>query len=66
MKVPQIIHDDVLACGSGLVVVTRHADQPVGARIEYDNNGKIKTISNCAREVLIVHVCRRSFHVFFV
>ena len=36
---------------SDLVVVTCHRDQTVASRIEYDNNGKIKAISNSAREV---------------
>ncbi len=34
-----------------MIVITRHVDQSVASRIEYDNNGVIKTITNCAREV---------------
>ena len=33
------------------MVVTCHKSQSVGSRIEYDNDGKIRNQSKCAREV---------------
>ena len=36
------------------MVTTRHRDQPVATRLQYDNGGKITNQCQCAREVCLV------------
>ena len=54
ISLPEAYHNNYACCFSNLSVVTRHKSVAVGTRLDYNNNGVIRSQTNCAREVRIL------------